>query len=211
MKTVILSWGRRILTSLILSVALLAISNFQTIAKEPLNSEIVHSTKISEPSVSHGLVAHVTAANSEVQKLREVLMEDELVSGNPFANLSSSEPLNGIYARGVFNFDRQTFRSSNYIDESGYDVIRYDIEHSDHTHSFILAYVESDRGLAHIGEAGAARVPVVLILSSGPAEWQNYTFRNGLLREHSTLKGDEAQALLDAKLASSVPFLSVSR
>lgn len=209
MSSAIFSWGRRILTSLILSVALLAISNFQTIAKEPLNSEITHSTKISVPRI--GLIAHVGAANSEVQKLREVLMEDELVSGNPFANLSSSEPLNGIYARGIFNFDRQTFRSSNYIDESGYDVIRYDIEHSDHTHSFILAYVESDRGLAHIGEVRSVRVPVVLILSSGPAEWQNYTFRNGLLKEHSTLKVDEAQALLDAKLASSVPFLSVSR
>ncbi|NJL25815.1 MAG: hypothetical protein HC902_11990 [Calothrix sp. SM1_5_4] len=136
--------------------------------------------------------------------LKEALAQDELKEQNPYAGLSSLDPIRAIFDKGVSVFSRQTYRSSEYTGESGYDVVHYEIEHPDKSKSSILAYLERMLSQEAAG-SGSERIPMVLITGNEVS-----VFREGILLERGSLAPEAAEELVASRLAAAVPFLSVS-
>lgn len=208
---------RRFFATVLLLSGLLAVSNVQTRLEDQRNGEAA-SQSLRLRAVKTLSSSPDLTMSERAQALRAQLMQDELADGNPFANLSSSEPLNEVYGKGVLSFERQTYRSPYYVDEFGYDLIRYEIVHSDHSQSQILAYIDVTRGIdtdEELGETSgsnrAEKSPVVFIVTSDSKKSHAFTFRNGLLKEHRELPPPEAEELVSQRLNSSVPYFSVSR
>ncbi|MGE4133824.1 MAG: hypothetical protein AB7F86_19455 [Bdellovibrionales bacterium] len=149
----------------------------------------------------------------ENDRLRQMMAADELGEDNPFAALSNRDTLDSVLARPILKFERQTLRSSSFRDESGYDMVYYSISHTDGTSSAILAYLDQPERLS--GEPGPKvklEVPTVLVTagrSNGQVEYA--LLRAGHLVDVYYITDGEAQGVIAERLASSVPFLSVSR
>jgi hypothetical protein len=215
--------GKRIAVSIFLSSAVLAIANVDTVWQEQQHrsdySEMREAARavLKErlPAVhleSKSSGARSVSEPSMTEKLSAALAQDELGDQNPFANLSDLDPLNAIFAKGVVNFKRQAYRSPEYQEEAGYDLLEYEIEHRDHSRSTILAYLErplidSDRDLAKASK----RLPIVLLMQANSGLSKQTLYRANLLTEQVDLTLSQAQALVSHKLNSGIPFISVSR
>jgi hypothetical protein len=153
--------------------------------------------------------AAVKPLQSELSRSFE---DDEILDANPFAHLSTLEPLQKIMQKGVAHFQRETLRSSDYQEESGYDILSYEIEHSDGTKSEVMAYLEKKdpNEVRNIGAPDTRTVFVVVMVANGPTSDISF-FRGGELIQQSALSTSEAQALVSNRLSEGVPFLSVSR
>jgi hypothetical protein len=151
--------------------------------------------------------------NSALISFQESLSQDELKEENPFDTLSSSDPLNKILDKGVLSFRREAFRSPHYQEESGYDLLSYEITHPDKSISTIVAYLENPGGPGQVRAIGEPdeRAPFVMFMVSEGLHATQYFFRKGTLIEHSDLKPSEARAIVSRRLNTGVPFISVSR
>ncbi|MGZ3721437.1 MAG: hypothetical protein ACXVA9_00820 [Bdellovibrionales bacterium] len=144
--------------------------------------------------------------------LSQSLEEDELQDGNPFAHLSTLEPLQKIMQKGVAHFHRETFRSPEYHEESGYDLLSYEIEHTDGSKSGVIAYLEKPEAETStaVGGPDGKVVFVVFMVANGPNSSLSF-YRGGDLVEQSELSTSEVQTLVSHRLSQGIPFLSVSR
>jgi len=134
--------------------------------------------------------------------LSQSLEDDELLDENPFAHLSTLDPLQKLTQKGVAKFHRETFRSPDYREESGYDLLSYAVEHTDGSKSTIMAYTEKFDG----------KRAVYVVFLIGNADGSSYSyFRNGELLEQSDLTPGEANKLIAQRISQGIPFLSVSQ
>lgn len=150
-----------------------------------------------------------TAATGPIRQvdseLTQMLAEDELDSQNPYSELSSPVPIQEIFAKGIRGFDRRTYRSPNYHETFGYDLVTYEVRH-EKSKSLILA---------HTSNSGIEGVPtktfVVFIspLSEGMVRWTQ--FEDQLLAYDRVMSEEEATTQMSSLIQSSIPFLSVSR
>lgn len=206
---------RSILLFLVTSAGMLAMTNVDlswypvamTVTNKPTVTSKSLWRQITEPKTT------VEDTSTEAQ-LKALLAQDDLADQNPFANLSSEEPLNAIFKAGVSRFERQTMRSRSYRDESGYDLVHYNIELSDGRTSHVLVYLE--RTLEALenpdGEPSIQKeIPVIIVMMSSPEESEYSVFRDGALIETSQIPSTQAENLLAQRLANTIPFLSVSR
>lgn len=221
------SAAKKVCVSLLLSSAVLAIANVDTLWQERLHqADTFQVAQPSKQAVGLKLKSRLPAASQEVikeqgaelssaDKLSAAMTQDEIAAENPFANLSTLDPLNSIYSKGILNFQRQAFRSSEYREEFGYDLLEYDIEHKDHSHSIVLAYVEKPLVDKLTNDSQnpqvSGRVPVVIMMESANGLAKQAVFRSNLLINQSELPLIEAQALVNDKLSSGIPFFSVAR
>jgi hypothetical protein len=150
--------------------------------------------------------------SSMAKKLKEVMNSDELGVGNPYENLSSDDSLKNILQSKVTAFERKTMRSPAYHDESGYDMVHYEILHDSGEISTILAYVEADTNESSEGQPELHEENVVLVVLTSQGEKNQYAlYRNGTLEEVREIMPEEGQSMIAQRMATGIPFLSVSR
>ncbi len=95
--------------------------------------------------LAHTAFAEVAPISQESPKtiLTERLMQDEFGDSSPFQEIANTETFKDIFNKGVKRFDRQAYRSSQFVWGEGYDVVRYEIYHDNNTKTFVLAYRDS--------------------------------------------------------------------
>lgn len=207
---------RKTLASLCLSAGVLSVATIDSLytenehAGDLVKARIAKSRQVLETRTFRAK----QLLNSQSSSLRESLAQDEFGEVNPFASLSSLDPLTAILERKVKSFQRQAFRSPDHQEESGYDLVHYEIQLADGGRADILAYLErasltSERGVG----AGAPedRVPFVVIMNESKDSTAYAYYRAGDLLENAILPLSETRALLAQRLSAGVPFLSVAR
>ena len=144
--------------------------------------------------------------------LSQSLEQDEIRDENPFAHLSNLDPLRQVMKKGVAKFHREVYRSPDYQEESGYDLISYTIDHPAGGKSTILAYLEkSEANLwRNVGSPDRRTIHVVFFIGNGDKSSYSF-FAGGDLMEQAELSAADAQAQVTQRLSQGVPFLSVSR
>ena len=213
-------WVRKIFLSLILSTAILAIANLETIWQDYRHAHERLDQASSGIKTRGPLRAHLHLGNlipratvdSPTLSFKNSLEQDELKDENPYLHLASLEPLQEILRKGIGHFQRETYRSSDYQQESGYDVVSYIIQQKDGTVSTVLAFLEQPQKMV-VQDVGAPddRIPFVLFVVGHGAMGSYTSFCNGEQAESSELTMVEAEALISRRISSGVPFFSVSR
>jgi hypothetical protein len=212
---------RGMLTSLFVSSGILAIANVDRMLMDQGQSQELTREKVRLAkdrfrqrleAVSDQAEKKPSKPRGLVNMLRDSLAQDEFHEELPFANLSTLDPLTRLFENGVAHFERTVFRSPDYQGESGYDLVQYDIEHPDGTHSAILAYLDRPQ-LTVSRNVGTAdpRIPVVMILEAQGLESTYSLYRSGNLIERSQIPTSDVSALVAQRISLSIPFMSVSR
>lgn len=217
MKHKVWSKVHKAAASLTMSVAVLAIANVEMIWQG-----YQAKTEVNENLQAHGQSQH-TRVKLELETkpdhfkplqsaLSQSLEQDELKDENPFAHLANLDPLRQLMNKGVTKFHRETFRSPDYQDESGYDLLSYEITHGDGSKSSILAYLEkTDSTLWRNVGAPDPRAVYVVFYVAGKEQTVYSFFRSGVLVEQAELSQADAEKQVAQRLSQGVPFLSVSR
>lgn len=208
---------KRIMTSVFMSAAILAIANIDTFVHENQQNKDFsrEQMRVAKDRLRQRLQVTEPKTNKPrglVNMLRDSLAQDEFNDMVPFASLSTLDPLNKVLQKGVLHYERTVFRSPDYQGESGYDLVQYDIEHSGGKRSTILAYLDRPE-LTVSRNIGAPdpRIPVVMIIE-GQGESSFYSlYRNGNLTEQTAIPAADVSGLVAQRIALSIPFLSVSR
>lgn len=199
--------AKKVAISFSLSAAVLSIANVDTIWEERAHRQ---DYEVVRQVTRQKLHAHFKQASGEakpesrLEQLRFVLAQDELGLRNPYAELSSLAPLTELLKKGVRDFTRQAFRSPQYKEEVGYDLVAYEIEHDDGARSRVLAYLEAPLG-------GGDLVPVVVVMRASGEGARQALYRAGKLVEESDVTLLQAQNLVHQRLSAGIPFMSVSR
>ncbi len=204
---------------LVLSAGMLAMTNVD-LSWYPVAMTVSQKSAVAPKSLWTKLTEGKVAAEDTgpAGQLRALLEQDDLADQNPFANLSSQDPLNDIFKAGVVRFQRKTLRSRTYRDESGYDLVHYEIDQAGGHKSQILAYLEREAGEITEGDISGegqpsmhVEVPVILVVRNAGEQSEYSVFRDGALIESSTISTPDADHLLTQRLSDGIPFLSVSR
>lgn len=145
-------------------------------------------------------------------ELSRSLEQDELLEHSPFAALSNLDSLQSVLKLGVVKFHRETFRSSAFQGESGYDIVSYEIEHKDGHRSSILAYLDKadPSDIRDVGSSDA-RVPFVVFMVSNGSGRSYIFYRSGVLVDQHEMNAQDADDYVAQRLRNSIPFLSVAR
>lgn len=207
---------KRIFASFCLFAGMLAITNLESLLQENSRSKesVREVNRLAKERLIERLKTPVATAHASTQSkaLRESLAQDEFLDVNPFANLSSLDPLNALFAKGVKSFERSTYRSPDHQGESGYDLVHYEIQHNRGGRSVIVAYLErpmltASRNVGAIDD----RIPFVMVMVDKGASATYSYYRFGSLTEQIEIPWTDAQGLVAQRLNASIPFLSVSR
>lgn len=205
---------RKTLASLCLSAGVLSVATIDSFYTEGEHAGDLQKARIakSRQVLNERTFRAKQLLNSQSSNLRDSLAQDELGEVNPFAALSSLDPLTQIMERKIKSFQRQALRSPDHQEESGYDLVHYEIQLTDGGRASILAYLErasltSERGVG----APEDRVPFVIMLNETGESTAYAYYRGGDLVESTVLASPEARALLTQRLSAGVPFLSVAR
>lgn len=199
----------------VLTAAVLAVSN-PDIAWYPVTLTVINQ---------HGLVQKNSGSfksapakpgaedTSALAQLQSQMAQDDLGDSNPFSNLSTEVPFEDVYKAGVVRFERQALRSRTYRDESGYDLVHYEVELESGRKAHILAYLE--RTIESLGSSGepamAAEIPVVVVAINTGADTNLSVYRDRILVESSAVSSGQADELLARRLKEGIPFLSVAQ
>lgn len=143
--------------------------------------------------------------------LVQSLMDDEFDNGKPFLSLSSYYPLVALLGKGVRSYQRSTFRTQNYRGADSYDLVTYDVIHSDGTHSEIMAYNDkkADPDLNSRTLELPMKYVVFSLYESGQSRYYNL-YRDNELEEHGSLELARATHLVADRVNGSVPFMAVT-
>lgn len=209
---------QKFVASLAVSVGVLAIANVEMFwqnyrAAEYLESnKVLHAGRVNRKRVDLALQSTSENYKPLQSALSQSLEQDEIKDENPFAHLSSMDPLRLVMKKGVAKFHRETFRSPGYQEESGYDLLSYEIEHTDGSQSTILAYLEKSESSLwrNVGAPDLRTVHVVFYIGGVGKSLYSF-YKSGDLVEQAELTNAEAQTQVAQRLSQGVPFLSVSR
>lgn len=201
------------------SAGVLAITNIDTIWQDKMHTPDYNPIRLESRQQFRTRLAevapHIATPKDPIEatqltRFNASLSQDEIGNRNPFANLSSLDPLSEIMNKGVVSFQRQAYRSPAYRKEVGYDLVEYEIVHPDNTKSTIMAYMESR--LVDDPSREPDVVPVVMIVTAEAGGQMKQTlYRDGNLMEQNDLSVADAKELINQRLNSGVPFFSVSR
>lgn len=215
MKQKILVITKRVAATLCLFAGMLAMTNESLLRSSTNTKEAkLEQSRQAKERLLEKLKTPVatTKAQGQAKALRDSLAQDEFIDTNPFATLADVGPINAVFAKGVKNFERTTFRSPDHQGESGYDLLQYEVEHPGGGKSIIVAYLErpvltASRNVGAIDE----RIPFVMVMSHEGEQAVYSYYRSGSLIEQTKISWTDAQSLVAQRLNASVPFLSVSR
>lgn len=208
-----LNWpaiGRHLFVSFALFAGLLSITNIDSLIHEARFEQDFARARIK--LAKERLREHLQAAKAKVisrklESLRESLEQDEFGELNPFANLSTLDPITAVLARGVKGYTRSTFRSPEYTGDNGYDLVHYEVQHPDGKTSVIMAYLEKPL----TASGGGNRIPFVMVMTTEGDHSSVALYKGGTLEERSEIDTREGESRISQRLNAGVPFLSVSR
>lgn len=158
--------------------------------------------------LAHTAFAEVAPIPQETPKniLNERLLQDEFGDTSPFQEIANTETIKELLDKGVKRFDRQAYRSSQFVWGEGYDVVRYEIYHDNGTKSFVLAYRDSgSREAPKVGSEKDLRDIRILIYESEADDKMSVTrFTNGqFVVKTSGLKQESIKAEMAQMLQNS--------
>jgi hypothetical protein len=207
---------RKLVASICISAGILAIANVEMIWHHhayPQEMGDFEGKRIERPIHERTVLPIAVTVGGSFKPLQfslnQSFEQDELLDSNPFAHLSALEPLQKIISKGVSKYHRETFRSPNYQEESGYDLLSYEIEHPDGAKSTILAYI--DKSGSKDDNGADIRVQFVILMVANGESVGYSLFKGGELVEQSELSGSDVQTLVSRRLSEGIPLLSVSR
>ncbi|MBX3022259.1 MAG: hypothetical protein KF799_11355 [Bdellovibrionales bacterium] len=201
--------AKRISVSIFLSAAVLSIASVESLwhdrnAPDLLREETQKNLRVALDAATEK--ATVATDPTQAERLRFTFTQDEFGNVSPFGQLNTIAPLTQMMNKGVVGFNRQAYRSPQYKEEVGYDLLQYEIEHKDGSKSYVLAYLE--RPLEGNPDE---LVPVVIVMQGHQGAAKQSLFRSGQLVEQGDLSLAQVQSLMTQKLNSGVPFFSVAR
>jgi hypothetical protein len=209
--------GKKVLVSMCLSAGVLAIANVDSVWQERLHTADYNPVRLESRQKFRARMAEVaprikepedSEAGTQLASFNTSLSQDEIGNRNPFANLSSLDPLSEIMNKGIVRFQRQAYRSPDYRKEAGYDLVEYEVIHPDRSQSTILAYMETPL----VDDPSVQPVPVVMIVTAESKDQTKQTlYRDGNLVEQNQLSTADAHQLITQRLNAGIPFFSVSR
>lgn len=204
MKAKLLQSVRTLFVTLIMGIAMVAVVQFdnpvETVIPLKRKAQVKPDWRRMYPS--DGIVDG--KSNNHVEKeLKARMADDDLLGKNPFSHLSVPEALEKAIAHATA-FERQTLRSRSYRDEAGYDLLHYEVLRRDGSLAQILAYVSE-------AAPGDPEKVIVMILSPSKDMSEYSLFQDGTLSELKNVASETGVGLFTDRLASGVPFLSVSR
>ena len=118
--------------------------------------------------------------DQETKDLLSQMQADQFQSGNPYHNLSNVYPVAILLSKGVVRWNRHVFRSGDFNQEYGYDVVKYEVTHQDTSTSYILAY--RDKSLDQrlwLGEEDQRPTLATFLINRGDGRVFRMHFQNG--------------------------------
>lgn len=201
---------KRISVSIFLSAAVLSIASVDSLWHERSAPDLIREEtqlRLSKHLRAATLQAEHSVDRTQIDRLRFTFTQDELGNVSPFGDLNTLVPLTNMLNKGVVSFQRQAYRSPQYKEEAGYDLVQYEVEHTDKSKSYVLAYLERPLGDGNPD----ALVPIVIVMQAHQGAAKQSFYRGGTLIEQGDLSLAQVQSLMAQKLNSGIPFFSVSR
>lgn len=137
-----------------------------------------------------------TPATGMSADLNKLWLLDELLGGHPVQNVATREPFDMILREGIRHFERSTYRSPEYRDEFGYDMVFYDIVQNNGAKAYMMMFADD-------GE------PTIAMLLPQQNQFEHIVFRSGQVKTHQVVDGVEALKSMREKMKVSVPFFSI--
>lgn len=136
------------------------------------------------------------------------LQEDEFQSGHPFQLLKDRNLLDEIVSRGVIGFARDTYRSGDFGQGLGYDIVKYEVETQDGKTHFVLAYREKTAPAQTGVGLPDLRPTSMAVLMADDEGYQIHAFQNG--SEVGSVHVEQNVALREVfrRLEHSTPLLT---
>lgn len=137
------------------------------------------------------------------------MQTDRFQSGNPYHNLSNIYPVALLLSKGVVHWNRHVFRSADFNQENGYDVVKYEITHDDTSTSYIFAYRE--KNLAErlwLGEEDKRPTLATFLVNRGDGRVFRMHFLNGEIEQSDNVDLSVALSSIQDKVEKSTPIAS---
>ena len=146
------------------------------------------------------------------RRLLQAMMDDELGNESPYKGLSSQYPLALVLAKGVKSFNRNTYRTSSFNGDEGYDLVVYEVIHTDGTHSSFMAYFDKDNREVLEGEIEPQKKALYVVFNVFETKHTSYynRYKNGELEDHGSIELGAAMASVSQRVGGSIPFMAVS-
>jgi len=200
---------KRIILSIALSMGILSIANIDHIWRQNSAHEDLASLRAEAKRRWMSRLAGVAqgpALNGMALDLHNAMALDELNQSNPYLAIASLDPLEKIFQLGVARFDRQALRSSRFMQESGYDLVVYTVQHVGQAESTVVGYLEYP-----LESGGAPSVVVVLLTAASDGGRVRHQYRNGILELETPISDEDSRILLAQHLQSAIPFFSARK
>jgi hypothetical protein len=145
----------------------------------------------------------------QAQKLIISMQSDEFAQGNPFYSLNNVYPVAMILDYGVKSFQRDAYRSHHFLGGMGYDVVKYQIEHSDGRFSYILAYKEkTGPDQIAIGQRDSRPTFSLFLVPQDQEHVFLNLYQDGKSVQNEVLVRDLAIRQVKAKIIEATPLLT---
>lgn len=147
--------------------------------------------------------------DQETRELLSQMQADRFQTENPYHNLTNVYPVALILSKGVAKWNRHVFRSSDFNQEYGYDVVKYEITHDDTSTSYILAYREKslDQRL-WLGEEDQRPTLTSFLVNRGDGRVFRMNFMNGEIVQSDNVDLSVALEPLEDKVEAATPIAS---
>lgn len=149
------------------------------------------------------------AMDKESRELLSQMMNDKFQSGNPYHNLSNVYPVALILSKGITQWNRHVYRSSDFNQEYGYDVVKYTVTHDDTSTSYIFAYREkgADQKL-WLGEEDKRPTFASFLVNRGDGRVFRMNFQNGEIEHSDNVDLSVALNSMQDKMNKATPIAS---
>ncbi|MGE0763763.1 MAG: hypothetical protein AB7N80_10840 [Bdellovibrionales bacterium] len=147
--------------------------------------------------------------NSVEKQLIERVQSDEFNQGNPFYSMNNVYPIALILQKGVKSFNRDAYRSPQFMGGMGYDVVKYEILHTDRSKSYILAYKEkTGPDQVAIGRRDSRPVFSLFLVPHDQDQVYMSLYENGQPVTNHVVATESALSQITARVDQSTPLLS---
>lgn len=149
------------------------------------------------------------AMDKESRELLTQMMEDRFQSQNPYHNLSSVYPVALMLSKGVTSWNRHVYRSSEFNQEYGYDVVKYVITHDDTSTSYLFAYREKNQEQRlWLGEEDKRPTLATFLVNRGDGLVFRMNFVNGDIEQSDNIDLSVALNSMQDKMNKATPIAS---
>lgn len=149
------------------------------------------------------------AMDKESRELLNQMMTDRFQSQNPYHNLSSVYPVALILSKGVTRWNRHVYRSSDFNQEYGYDVVKYVITHDDTSTSYLFAYRERNiEQRLWLGEEDKRPTLATFLVNRGDGRVFRMNFVNGDIEQSDNIDLSVALDSMQNKMNKATPIAS---